>query len=124
MDLSIIILSFNSKTDLQRLLQSVFASVGNFSFEVIVVDNGSTDGTLDSLKRLKDLKYKDLKIIANKNNGFSHGNNLGIKQAQGKYLLILNPDTELKSNTRYHARLYGEQAGSGHWRLQNIAALG
>lgn len=94
MDLSIIILSFNSKTDLQRLLPSVFASVGNFSFEVIVVDNGSTDGTLDSLKRLKDLK-----IIANKNNGFSHGNNLGIKQAQGKYLLILNPDTELKSNT-------------------------
>ncbi len=99
MDLSIVILSFNSNSDLERLLPSIFASAGEFSYEVIVVDNGSTDGTVDSLQRLKDLKYKDLKIIANQNNGFSHGNNLGIKQAQGKYILILNPDTELKPET-------------------------
>lgn len=93
--ISIIILSYNSKTDLERLLPSIFASEGSINYEVIVIDNGSTDGTLDWLKATS---YK-LTAIANANNGFAHGNNLGIKASNGKYLLILNPDTRLEKDT-------------------------
>lgn len=100
MDLSIIILSYKSKLDLQRLLPSVFASETKYSYEVIIVDNGSNDGTYEWLEsQLKDLRFKDLKIIKNQNTGFAAGNNLGIKQASGKYILLLNPDTKIEKNT-------------------------
>lgn len=95
MGLSIIILSYNSKSDLVRLLPSIFQSKCDFNFEVIVVDNGSKDGTLDWLES----KNQKIKLIKNQNTGFAHGNNLGIRLAQGKYILILNPDTELKQDT-------------------------
>ncbi len=97
-DLSIIILSYNSKTDLERLLPSVFRSEGDLNYEVIVVDNGSTDGALNWLETVFDGRQK-LFLIKNQNNGFAHGNNLGIKVARGKYLLILNPDTKLEKDT-------------------------
>jgi GT2 family glycosyltransferase len=104
MDISIIILSYNSKNDLERLLPSVFGSEGDFSYEVIIVDNGSTDGTEKWLKDYKTELYKVhgrelCKVIFNSNNGFACGNNLGIKEAKGKYLLILNPDTKLEKDT-------------------------
>jgi len=109
MDLSIIILSHNSKQDLERLLPSVFGSEGisfdkidpstssgtNFVGEVIVVDNGSSDGTLDWLKA----KNYQLKAVGNQNNGFAAGNNLGIRSSSGKYILLLNPDTEVETGT-------------------------
>ena len=99
-DLSIIILSYNSKEDLKRLLPSIFKSEIKFTYEIIVVDNGSSDGTLEWLEeQLKGLRFKDIKIVRNQNTGFAHGNNLGISRAQGEYLLILNPDTELQDNT-------------------------
>ena len=97
-DLSIVILSYNSKADLARLLPSVFGSETKYSYEVIVVDNGSSDGTPDWLISLFDGRQKVI-LIRNQNNGFAHGNNLGIRQAQGKYILILNPDTEFKPDT-------------------------
>jgi GT2 family glycosyltransferase len=116
-DLSIIILSYNSKTDLERLLPSIEASegvdfVGNgfkpfqqdaleirpYTAEIIVVDNGSTDGTPEWLETVFRGREK-LFLVKNQNNGFAHGNNLGIRQAKGKYLLILNPDTRLEKDT-------------------------
>ena len=97
-DLSIVILSYNSKADLARLLPSVFGSETKYSYEVIVVDNGSSDGTPDWLISLFDGRQKVI-LIRNQNNGFAHGNNLGIRQAQGKHILILNPDTEFKPDT-------------------------
>jgi GT2 family glycosyltransferase len=103
-DLSIIILSYNSQTDLEQLLPSVFSSEGvgfnhhsnkSYQAEVIVVDNGSTDGTLDLLQTT----HYPLLTIVNTNTGFAHGNNLGIRQAKGEYILLLNPDTKLEPNT-------------------------
>lgn len=94
-NLSIIIVSHKSKEHLEVLLPSIFESKTNFSYEVIVVDNGSNDGTLDWLQATP---YK-LQAIANTNTGFAHGNNLGIKQATGKYILLLNPDTKLQPDT-------------------------
>lgn len=100
MYLSIVILSYNSKHDLNRLLPSIFQSKCEFDFEVIVVDNGSKDGTLDWLETWSmEHKVFGIKTIKNSNTGFAHGNNLGIRLAQGKYILILNPDTELKQDT-------------------------
>jgi GT2 family glycosyltransferase len=119
MDLSIIILSHNSKTDLEQLLPSVFDSEGvgfnphsnkSYQAEVIVVDNGSSDGTLEWLNQLisqsanpPSLKLwrtgQSISLIKNSNTGFAHGNNLGIRQAKGEYILLLNPDTKLEPNT-------------------------
>ena len=94
-DLSIIILSYNSKTDLERLLPSVFSSRTKYSYEVIVVDNGSNDGTMEWLQTTN----YPLKTIPSTNIGFAAGNNLGINQASGKYILLLNPDTKLEQDT-------------------------
>lgn len=99
-DLSVVILSYKSKSDLSRLLPSLYASQTRFSFEVIIVDNGSNDGTVDWLEALRRKEaLKNFKLIKNQNTGFAHGNNLGLRQAQGRYLLLLNPDTELKNDT-------------------------
>src|SRR5262245_3262986 len=95
MDLSIIILSYKSKEHLKALLPSIFASKTKYSFEVVVVDNDSRDGTLEWLRATSYV----LRVIANSNTGFAAGNNLGIKQSSGKYVLLLNPDTTIESDT-------------------------
>jgi len=92
-DLSIIILSFNTKELLENCLESVFASeLGDYKIEVIVVDNVSTDGSPQMVK--KEFS-KAMLIESSKNLGFAGGNNLGFKRAKGKYILFLNSDTEV-----------------------------
>jgi hypothetical protein len=98
LDLSIIILSYKSKEFLKELLSSILTSKTRYSFEIIIVDNDSKDGTAEWAKeQIYDLrlKIKDFILIRNTNTGFAAGNNLGIRQAQGKYILLLNPDTKL-----------------------------
>ena len=96
-DLSIVILSFNTKDLLKNLLLSIKESrLKNFIIEIIVVDNGSSDGTKEMLKE----KFKWVKLIVSpKNLGYAAGNNLGIKQALGRYLLLLNSDTKILPET-------------------------
>ena len=122
-DLSIVIVAYKSKDHLAVLLPSVFASDGinfnpnplhqssdsgtgqanplpegeggRFSAEVVVVDNGSNDGTIEWLSANR----YPLTAIAGTNVGFSAGNNIGIKQSSGKYILLLNPDTKLEPDT-------------------------
>jgi len=89
---SIIIVSYNTKKYLQECLKSISTHLKSLRHEVIVVDNASTDGSLEMLKRLE--RQKNLKLISLKNNlGFGAANNRGVAQAQGKYLLLLNSDT-------------------------------
>src|SRR5579863_2915250 len=97
-DLSIIILSYKSKEHLKVLLPSIFSSSKKYSYEVIVVDNDSKDGTAESVENLLP-SVPNLKLTRNKNNGFSAGNNLGIKSSSGKYILLLNPDTKVEPDT-------------------------
>jgi GT2 family glycosyltransferase len=97
-DLSVIIVAYKSKEHLKVLLPSIFASTKKYSYEVIVVDNDSRDGTVESVSGLLPA-IPNLKLIKNQNNGFSAGNNLGIKQAQGRYMLLLNPDTQVRPDT-------------------------
>lgn len=96
MDLSIIILNFNTKEITEKCVSSVFRYKPGVTFEVIVVDNGSSDGSDIFLEKLSKRKNREFILIKNKDNvGFSRGNNIGIKKASGEYILLLNSDTEV-----------------------------
>jgi hypothetical protein len=91
MDLSIVIVSWNVCHLLERTLASLPAAVGDLAWEAIVVDNGSTDGTVDSLAP----RFPDVRWLCNRDNpGYARANNQGLALAQGAHLLLLNPDTE------------------------------
>lgn len=94
-DLSIIIVSYNTKEFLKECLISIFNNKENLNIEIIVIDNASSDGSVDLIKK----EFPKTILIQNKKNlGFAKANNLGIKKAKGKYVLFLNSDTVLRSN--------------------------
>ncbi len=100
MELSIIIVSYNTYKLLKECLYSVYDSIENCGFErsieVIVVDNHSTDGTIEMIKSY----FPKVKIIINdKNYGFGFANNQGIRISKSKYILFLNSDTVVFKNT-------------------------
>ena len=103
MELSIIILNYNTKELTLACLKSIKKfPYNNGLFEVIVVDNNSQDGSWEEFKAIKNKiqnKNLKLKLIRNKENyGFAKGNNIGIKKAKGKHILLLNSDTEVTKN--------------------------
>ena len=97
-DLSIIIVNYNTKNFLKKCLESLWDSkLGNYSREIIIADNNSTDG---SLQYFETLKQNDIKVIRNKKNlGFAKANNQAIKKSSGRYVLFLNPDTVVQDDT-------------------------
>jgi GT2 family glycosyltransferase len=89
-------LNYNVKYFLELCLKSVQDAVAFIDSEIIVVDNKSEDGSCDMVKKL----FPEVKLIENKNNyGFSKGNNIGVAEAKGEYLCILNPDTVVAEDT-------------------------
>ncbi|MFH1111645.1 MAG: glycosyltransferase family 2 protein [Patescibacteria group bacterium] len=87
--LSIIILNYHAAGLVKQCLLGLYNEHVNINFEVIVVDNASGDGCLDMV----DANFPQVKTIQlNKNHGYAAGNNAGLKQAVGDYILILNPD--------------------------------
>ena len=96
MKLSIVIVSYNVQHFLEHCLYSVIEASKNLNTEIIVVDNNSVD---DSVQMLKE-KFPHLHLIENKfNKGFSSANNQAIKIAKGEYILLLNPDTLVETDT-------------------------
>ena len=94
--LSIVILSYNTKELLNNCLESVYGAKSETFYEVIVSDNGSSDGSVELVKE----KYPNACLIENKENlGFAAGNNRAKNYCSGKYILFLNSDTELHKNT-------------------------
>lgn len=90
MKLSIVILCWNDLKVIGSCLRSIYDETRDIDFEVIVSDNGSTDGSLTFIKDT----YPRVRVIENDTNlGFAKGNNVGIEQSNGDYILILNPDT-------------------------------
>jgi GT2 family glycosyltransferase len=90
MKLSIVILCWNDTKVIGNCISSIFAGTRVTDFEVIVSDNGSSDGTPEFIRR----NYPQVRVIENGTNlRFSRGNNVGIASATGDYVLILNPDT-------------------------------
>lgn len=96
MDLSIIIVNYNTKQLTMAAIESVYASKINYLYEIIVVDNASKDDSVEALR----LKFPTLVIFENKENvGFSKANNQAIKIAKGHYILLLNSDTIVQEDT-------------------------
>jgi len=96
MKLSVIIVNYNVKYFLEQTLLSVQSAIQGLAVEVFVVDNNSVD---DSVKMVRN-QFPEVKLIANKENtGFSVANNQAIRQAQGEYILLLNPDTVVEEDT-------------------------
>ncbi len=89
-DLSIVILNWNVRDLLERCLASLRSM--RYVLEIIVVDNASQDGSVAML----EAKYPRVEVIANAvNRGFTGGNNQGIEASHGRYVMVLNPDTEM-----------------------------
>lgn len=89
-DISFITINYNGFQDTCELIESLKTRITSFSYEIIVVDNASRANEADMLKE----RYPDvISIRSEKNTGFSGGNNIGIKQAKGDYLFIINNDT-------------------------------
>lgn len=103
-DLSIIILTYNTKEITAQSVKSIeenyLEEVKTGKYEVIVADNASTDGSLEYFRKYKETtKIKNFQIVDNGGNiGFSAGNNKGVVQSKGRYVLFLNPDTIVYEN--------------------------
>lgn len=93
---SIVIVNYNVRFFLEQCLQSVQAGTNGIDAEIFVVDNNSTDGSVEYLRP----KFPEVIFIENKDNpGFSKANNQAIEQCRGEYVLILNPDTVIGEDT-------------------------
>ena len=90
MKLSIVIICWNDLKVIDCCLRSILEQTTDVDFEIIVSDNGSTDGSVDYIRK----HFAEVQIVENRENlGFAKGNNCGIRVARGEYVLILNPDT-------------------------------
>lgn len=95
MDVSLIIVNYNTKDLISNCLSSIFKQTVGLQFEVIVVDNASVDGSRQVIIET----FPQVILIQNKVNlGFGRANNLGVEKASGKYLFFLNSDTVLLNN--------------------------
>jgi len=95
-DVSIIIVSWNTRDILCNCLESVYKQTRKVDFEVIVIDNASTDGSAEMIKN----KFPQVILIENsENRGFAAANNQGIVLAKGRYILLLNSDTLVLNQT-------------------------
>lgn len=99
-DVSIIIVNYNTEKLTLCCIESVINSIKELKYEIIIVDNASTDGTIKAIRKFQISNPKiKLKIIENdKNIGFAKANNQGIRIAQGRYILLLNSDTVVKGD--------------------------
>ena len=96
MQLSVIILNYNVRHFLEQCVLSVESALNGIDAEIIVVDNNSSDDSCAMMKQ----RFPNVKLIENKeNSGFPKGNNIGVRQAKGEYICILNPDTVVAEDT-------------------------
>ena len=110
-DISIIIVNYNVREFLRQSLLSIrkaLAPMGvvNLAAEIFVVDNGSNDGSADMVRR----EFPDVKLIANRANlGFARANNQALRQATGRLLVLINPDTVVQEDTFTAIRAFFDQ---------------
>jgi N-acetylglucosaminyl-diphospho-decaprenol L-rhamnosyltransferase len=94
-DLAIIVVSTNEAKWLDPCLSTVFEHAGDARLDVVVVDNESTDGT----RELVESRFPKARVVASENRGFAHANNRGAMTCTARYVLFLNPDTEIVEGT-------------------------
>lgn len=116
-DVSVIIVNYNTKDLLQNCLRSIYEQTASVTIEVLVSDNGSTDGSIEMIRQ----QFPQTILLENNANlGFGKANNIAAKQAHGKYIFYLNSDTELKNNAIKYFFDYWENATEKN----DIGALG
>lgn len=119
MKLSIIILCWNDLKVIGDCLRSIYETSDANSLEVIVSDNGSTDGSIEYIRS----HYPQVRVIENGTNlGFAKGNNAGIRESNGQYVLILNPDTIIHNDALERLVSFADrhqQAGAFGCRVLN-----
>ncbi|HSP88543.1 MAG TPA: glycosyltransferase family 2 protein [Ignavibacteriaceae bacterium] len=101
MDLSIIIVNYETYDLTKQTIKSVITQEQPFNYDIYLVDNGSTDGSIERLQEdfLKESKDGMIKFILNpENRGFAHANNLALKKTRAEYILLLNSDTVVLDN--------------------------
>jgi len=110
MDLTVVIVNWNSGKFLSGCLSSLYKNDNSLDFEILVVDNASSDDSLMCLK-----KFPRVRLIKNeKNLGFARANNQAIRKSKGKYILLLNPDTViLKDSLKGMAKFLDEHPDVG-----------
>jgi N-acetylglucosaminyl-diphospho-decaprenol L-rhamnosyltransferase len=94
-DLAVIVVSTNDAGWLRPCLSTVFEHAGGATLDVVVVDNESTDET----RELVQAEFPEARVVHSENHGFSHANNRGLLTCEARYVLFLNPDTEVVSGT-------------------------
>ncbi|HEX4752864.1 MAG TPA: glycosyltransferase family 2 protein [Solirubrobacterales bacterium] len=94
-DLSVVVVTHNGRDLALGTLRSAIASTGAIACEWFVVDNASTDGTPEAIEG----EFGEVTVVRAPNRGFAAGNNVGIERARGRYVLLLNPDVEIRSGT-------------------------
>ena len=96
MKVSIIIVTYQSQDEILKCLSSIYKNIIDIEFEIIIIDNASTDNTIKAVKN----QFPGVIIQKNKRNeGFAKANNIGSKIAKGEFLFFLNPDSEIIENT-------------------------
>ena len=108
MDVSVIIVNYNTLQMTQECIDSVYEKTKDVEFEVILVDNASTDGSKEHFEKELRIKY----IYSNENLGFGRANNLGYEHATGNYIFLLNSDTLLLNNAIFEMFHYMQNAPS------------
>lgn len=97
-DVSVVIVNWNTRDLLRQTLESLYRETRNITFETIVVDNGSIDGSVELVRHT----WKQVRLVAlPANKGFAVGNNIGFREARGRYILLLNSDTIVLPSTLY-----------------------
>ncbi|MEM1041559.1 MAG: glycosyltransferase [Bacteroidota bacterium] len=95
-DVSVVIVNYNVREFLEQALGSVERASASLSVETFVVDNNSVDGSVAMVRE----RFPGVRVVANEENvGFARANNQAIREAKGRYLLILNPDTLVQEDT-------------------------
>ena len=98
MDVSVIIVTYNTKQMTLECIQSIFQQTNGVVFEIILVDNASNDGSKELFEQYEGITY----IYSNKNLGFGKANNLGYQYANGEYIFLLISDTILLNNAIFY----------------------
>jgi len=114
MKLSVIILNYNVRNFLELCVLSVQSAIRNIDAEIIVIDNNSPDDSCNMMKK----RFPNVRLIENKeNSGFPKGNNIGVAEAKGEYICVLNPDTVVAEDTFEKVLAFAE-------KQQNLGIIG
>ncbi|HMQ69362.1 MAG TPA: glycosyltransferase family 2 protein [Ignavibacteria bacterium] len=122
-ELSIVIVTWNSKDEIGNCLRSIIDNTKDLSYEIVIVDNDSKDKTVDEIRSIGEEDFHRIKLIQNETNtGYTKASNQGISSSSGKYILLLNPDTITEEDSikiLLEKLISGEKTGAAAPQLLN-----